>query len=72
MRSIIGVDFEDDQWGFGQVIAVFVWIPLCLRVIYFAIRMVSVSFLPIAIVFFSQADCCFQQNSLGSTRLHVL
>ena len=71
LRSIIGVDFQDDQWGFGQVIAVFVWIPLCLRVTYFVIRVVSVSFLLIAIVLFSQADY-FPQNSLGSTRLHVL
>jgi len=34
LRDITGGDFQDDQWGFGQIIAVFLWIPLCLQVVY--------------------------------------
>jgi hypothetical protein len=34
MRSILGRDFEDDQWGFGQVVALCLWVPLGLQSIY--------------------------------------
>lgn len=27
LREILGDQFEDDQWGFGQVLAVFAWLP---------------------------------------------
>jgi hypothetical protein len=29
IRDIAGQEFEDDQWGFGQVLAIFIWIPVC-------------------------------------------
>jgi hypothetical protein len=28
MRRVAGTRFQDDTWGFGQVIAIFVWVPL--------------------------------------------
>jgi hypothetical protein len=31
MKSISGDDFEDNEWGFGQVIAIFLWVPLLLQ-----------------------------------------
>jgi hypothetical protein len=39
-KSITGADHLEDEWCFGQVtIAVFLWIPLCFKIIYFAMRM---------------------------------
>lgn len=34
-KAISGADFQDDEWGFGQIIAVCLWIPLCLQVVYY-------------------------------------
>jgi hypothetical protein len=28
MKTITGTDFVNNQWGFGQVITIFLWIPL--------------------------------------------
>jgi len=28
-------NFQDDYWGLGQIIAVFLWVPLCLQIIYY-------------------------------------
>ena len=28
MKEVMGVEFQDNQWGFGQVIALFLWVPL--------------------------------------------
>jgi len=33
-KAIAGPDFQDDEWGFGQIVAVFLWIPLCLKIVY--------------------------------------
>ena len=33
IKKLAGSGFEDDQWGFGQVLTVFVWIPLSLNVV---------------------------------------
>lgn len=38
MKEVTGPDFEDNQWGFGQVIALLLWVPLCVQVIYYGIR----------------------------------
>jgi len=35
LKATAGADFQGDQWGFGQIIAVFLWIPLCFKIIYF-------------------------------------
>lgn len=43
MRAVTGPEFEDNQWGFGQVIALFLWLPLCIQAIYYAIRELSLS-----------------------------
>jgi hypothetical protein len=40
LRFIVGAEYQDDEWGFGQVIAVFLWIPLCFKIMYFAMRVV--------------------------------
>ena len=40
LKAMIGGNFQDDQRGFWQIIAVFLWIPLCLRVVYCAIYFV--------------------------------
>lgn len=37
MKSVTGVDFVDQQWGFGQVIALFLWMPLVIQVVYFTL-----------------------------------
>lgn len=31
MRIISGGEFQDNEWGFGQVIAIFLWVPLLLH-----------------------------------------
>ena len=36
MKEITGPSFQDDQWGFAQVIAVFLWMPLCIQLVYYA------------------------------------
>ena len=33
MKAIIGAVSQDDQWGFGQIIAVFLWLPLCFKIL---------------------------------------
>lgn len=33
LRELAGETYTDSQWGFGQVVAVFVWIPTTLRLI---------------------------------------
>ena len=38
MKEITGANFQDNQWGFGQVIALFLWMPLCIQLVYYAIR----------------------------------
>ena len=45
LRAITGTDFNDDQWSFGQTIAVCIWILPCLMVIYYSISAGCVSFL---------------------------
>jgi hypothetical protein len=35
MKAVTGSNFVDNQWGFGQVIAIFLWIPLVIQVIYY-------------------------------------
>ncbi|KDR77333.1 hypothetical protein GALMADRAFT_442853 [Galerina marginata CBS 339.88] len=36
MRAVTGPEFQDNQWGFGQVIALFLWAPLGIQIIYHA------------------------------------
>src|SRR5260221_10719322 len=38
MKEITGPDFQDNQWGFGQVIALGLWVPLCIQILYYAAR----------------------------------
>ena len=38
MKEITGSDFQDNQWGFGQVIALFLWMPLCIQMVYYTGR----------------------------------
>jgi hypothetical protein len=35
MKAVTGSNFVDNQWGFGQVIAIFLWIPLVIQAIYY-------------------------------------
>lgn len=37
MKDLAGQDFLDDQWGFGQVIALFLWTPLCMQIVYYGV-----------------------------------
>jgi hypothetical protein len=37
MKAITGADFQDNEWGFGQVIAIFLWVPLLVQTLYWAI-----------------------------------
>ncbi|KAI9769492.1 MAG: hypothetical protein M1840_003969 [Geoglossum simile] len=38
MKAVTGVEFLDDQWGFGQVMAVFLWAPLLVQAVYYGIE----------------------------------
>jgi hypothetical protein len=31
MRALAGPYFQDNEWGFGQVLAWFIWVPLLIR-----------------------------------------
>jgi hypothetical protein len=33
IRRLAGTGFQDDHWGFGQVISVFVWIPSSIKLL---------------------------------------
>jgi len=35
MKVVTGVEFQDNQWGFGQVIALFLWMPLVIQMFYY-------------------------------------
>jgi hypothetical protein len=37
MKAVTGVEFQDNQWGFGQVIALFLWVPLIIQMFYYGI-----------------------------------
>ncbi|KAF9530935.1 hypothetical protein CPB83DRAFT_849898 [Crepidotus variabilis] len=39
MKVVAGADFQDNQWGFGQVIALFLWMPLCTQLFYYLTRL---------------------------------
>jgi len=32
-KALTGPDSQDDEWGFGQIVAVYLWIPLCLKIV---------------------------------------
>ncbi|KAF9482044.1 hypothetical protein BDN70DRAFT_930317 [Pholiota conissans] len=34
MKEVTGLDFLDNEWGFGQIISLFLWVPLGLQSIY--------------------------------------
>jgi hydrogenase-4 membrane subunit HyfE len=34
LRSVAGMQFEDDAWGFGQVAALFIWAPIPVEFLY--------------------------------------
>ncbi|KZP20587.1 hypothetical protein FIBSPDRAFT_1044839 [Athelia psychrophila] len=37
MQHIAGPDFADNQWGFGQVVSLFLWVPVCAQAIYYCL-----------------------------------
>lgn len=41
MRSLVGEDYIGDEWGFGQILAIFIWIPILFRLVVFLSRQVS-------------------------------
>ena len=36
IQELSGADFEDNQWGFGQILTVFIWVPLSLNLLRWA------------------------------------
>ncbi|TFK67424.1 hypothetical protein BDN72DRAFT_859158 [Pluteus cervinus] len=38
MRSLTGSEFQDNQWGFGQVVSLFLWIPLVIQIFFVRYR----------------------------------
>ncbi|KAF3925241.1 hypothetical protein ABW20_dc0105034 [Dactylellina cionopaga] len=38
MKAITGADFQDNQWGFGQVIALCLWAPLLFQFLFYIIQ----------------------------------
>ena len=43
LREIAGNEFKDDEWGFGQVLAIFVWIPVCVAMVCVLFRVSDVA-----------------------------
>jgi hypothetical protein len=39
MRSVTGTEFQDNEWGFGQVMAVLLWAPLLIQALYYGFGM---------------------------------
>ena len=35
MKSVTGREFEDNHWGIGQVIAISLWVPLVIRILWY-------------------------------------
>jgi len=68
MKAIIGAVSQDNQWSFGQIVAVFLWVPLCFQILFHVMdRVWVILFSPLFIV---HTDC-FQQNVVGVPRIHV-
>ncbi|KZP20595.1 hypothetical protein FIBSPDRAFT_537696 [Athelia psychrophila] len=40
MQVITGPDFADNDWGFGQVVSLFLWVPMCAEALYFLCQLV--------------------------------
>ena len=34
LQDLSGQDYSENKWGFGQVVALIVWVPLFLEVVY--------------------------------------
>ncbi|KZP20596.1 hypothetical protein FIBSPDRAFT_1044847 [Athelia psychrophila] len=34
IQDITGSDFADNQWGLGQIVSLFLWVPICVQAIY--------------------------------------
>ncbi|KZP25982.1 hypothetical protein FIBSPDRAFT_1041064 [Athelia psychrophila] len=34
MQNITGSDFADNEWGFGQIVSLFLWVPMCAQAMY--------------------------------------
>lgn len=34
LHSVAGADFEDDDWGFGQIAALFIWAPIPVEILF--------------------------------------
>jgi hypothetical protein len=47
MKKVTGSDFQDNQWGFGQVMALFLWAPLLVQSLYYILGNSFLHFLPI-------------------------
>lgn len=41
MQDITGSNFADNEWGFGQVVSLFLWVPACAEAIYILCRKFS-------------------------------
>ncbi len=39
IKTLAGPEFEDNKWGFGQVVALFIWIPSSVNVVYWFLRL---------------------------------
>ncbi|KAF7985915.1 hypothetical protein HWV62_43824 [Athelia sp. TMB] len=38
MQAITGTNFGDNQWRFGQVVSLFLWVPICVQAAYYVIQ----------------------------------
>lgn len=38
LKAITSSDYQDNEWGFGQVIAMFLWAPLFIQALYYTLR----------------------------------
>ncbi|KAK0744188.1 hypothetical protein B0T18DRAFT_198637 [Schizothecium vesticola] len=37
VRDLVGKDYISDEWGFGQILAIFIWVPVLLRLVWFLV-----------------------------------
>ena len=43
MRAVAGPAYQDNNWGFGQILSVFVWIPIAFKIFLWVLELIMVS-----------------------------
>ena len=43
MRSVTREKFQDDEWGFGQVMALCLWVPFIIQLLFYGLRVLRLN-----------------------------